>query len=339
MLSSRLSFVALIVSFASLSACAVPYSEPAEEERTGDDAQAIKGGSLATDYPESVLLLMTVNGTPKSLCSGSLLAPNVVLTAGHCVHGFDSWTVTAPFAGGQTSVTSQAVTYDWNTDSDNVDPDAHDIALVLLDTPITLASYPTLADVALPDGSKVVNVGRINNGQLSSTALYKSKPVTVTSAASSGYPFDYMASEVIEHGDSGGPVYIPGTHTIVAANSGGGGGTEILARVDLLHDWLLQQIASHSSTGGGPGGSDPGTGSGDQGGSDPGGGGSDPGDPGNPGDPSGPGGDYCAGLPPFGRCYGNTLLICENGVVKPISCAALGRFCGFDYTHGRFSCG
>jgi len=315
MFSSRLSFVTLIVSFASLSACSVSYSESADPERTGDDSQAIKGGSIATDYPESVLLMMTVGGTPKSLCSGSLLAPTVVLTAGHCVHGFDSWTVTAPFAGDQTSISRSGVTYDWNTDSDHVDPNAHDVAIVILDTPITIASYPTVAASPLADGSSVVNVGRINNGQLSSKALYKSKPLAVKSAESAGYPFDYMGSEIIEHGDSGGPVFIPGSHTVVAVNSGGGEGTEILARVDLVHDWILKQIPSNgdTGTGGGQGGSDPGTGTstgGGQGGSDPGtgtgastSGGSDPGDP---------DGNTCPEVPPFGRCYGNTLLTCDS---------------------------
>ncbi len=272
MLLSRPSLAVLVGFFASLSACAVPSTESDEPEIIGDDTQAIKGGSLATDFPESVLLLMKVGGSPKSLCSGSMIAPKVVLTAGHCVHGFDSWTVTAPFANGQTSSTTKSTTFDWHVDGDTVDPDFHDVALVLLDTPINLASYPTLAPTPLADGSEVVNVGRINNGQLSNTALYMSKPVTVKSATSSGYPFDYMATEVIEHGDSGGPVFIPNTHTIVAVNSGGGGGTEILARTDLLHDWIVQKVAANGGTGG-------------QGGNDPG----DPGDPGNPGDPGDPG--------------------------------------------------
>ena len=341
MLLSRPSLAVLVGFFASLSACAVSSTEFDEPERLGDDTQAIKGGSLATDYPESVLLLMKVGGSPKSLCSGSMIAPRVVLTAGHCVHGFDSWTVTAPFANGQTSVSNKSTTFDWHVDGENVDPNFHDVALVLLDTPIDLASYPTLATSPLADNSKVVNVGRINNGQLSNTALYMSKPVTVKSAASSGYPYDYMATEVIEHGDSGGPVFIPNTHTIVAVNSGGGGGTEILARVDLLHDWLAQQISSNggggASTGsGGQGGGNPGTTTGS------GSGGSNPGDPGDPGDP-GPGnpggpGNYCPGLPPFGLCYGNTLLTCQNGSVQPTNCSAYGRVCAFSPAQGRFAC-
>jgi len=41
---------------------------------------------------------------------------------------------------------------------------------------------------------------------------------------------------------------LSGTHTILAVNSGAGGNTQVLARVDLLADWLTSQVASHSGT-------------------------------------------------------------------------------------------
>lgn len=250
------SLVALFA-LAPLAACLAPVTDSEEQinaEVVGRGDRAIVGGSKATAYPESVLINMKQNGVVTSACSGSVIAPKVVLTAGHCVYGFNGWDVIAPYASGQKASAKTAATYDWTNASETVDPNMHDIGLVFLDKAITLTTYPTLAKTPLSNGSQVVNIGRINNGVMSSTNLYVSKAITVNNASSYGYPFDYIAKEVIESGDSGGPDLIPGTHTIVAVNSGGGGGTEVLARVDLLYTWIQNQVAAHGGTGGTTGG-------------------------------------------------------------------------------------
>jgi hypothetical protein len=218
--------------------------EPVESE-----VAPIIGGAQAGAFPEAVLVDMLRGGQMVAACSGSVIAPRVVLTAGHCVRGFDGWRVTAPHACGQTSSAGSGASYDWDTDSDTVDPDAHDLGLVFLDGPISVASYPVVADAPVDDGALVINVGRIQDGQFSSTSLFESQPVAVSDAASKGFPFDYLASQIIQSGDSGGPDFLSGTHTIVAVNSGAGGGTEVLARVDLLADWIQQQVASHGGGG------------------------------------------------------------------------------------------
>src|SRR5262249_54430241 len=112
-----------------------------------------------------------------------------------------------------------------------------------------LKSYPALASTAVASESQVVNVGRIQSGQMSHTALFVSKPMTVIDGVHAGFPFSYAASEIIESGDSGGPDLLSDTHTIVAVNAGAGGGAEVLARVDLLHSWIHEQVDAHGGRG------------------------------------------------------------------------------------------
>jgi hypothetical protein len=175
-----------------------------------------------------------------------------VLTAGHCVDGYTKWTVAAPYAGGQEILTTDATTYDYQGNGQMVNPNQHDVGLIFLDTPIDLPAYPLIVQSKLPNSSQVLNIGRIKDGMLSHTQLFVSQPVSIKDGVDVGFDFDYYATEVIEPGDSGGPVVLPGAlpHTIVAVNSGGGQGIELLARVDLLYSWIQDQIQSH----GGPGG-------------------------------------------------------------------------------------
>ena len=57
---------------------------------------AVTDGELdGEDHPHVVLLLMEVGGAPAFRCSGTLIAPTFLLTAGHCTNNFPD----APFTG------------------------------------------------------------------------------------------------------------------------------------------------------------------------------------------------------------------------------------------------
>jgi hypothetical protein len=59
-------------------------------------ALAVTDGKLdGNDHPAVVLLLMEVGGQPAFRCSGTLLSPRVVLTAGHCTNNFPG----SPYTG------------------------------------------------------------------------------------------------------------------------------------------------------------------------------------------------------------------------------------------------
>lgn len=229
--------------------------DPEVSDNTKPTTAPIIGGKTATAYPEAALVDMYQSGSLAAYCSGSVIAPQVVLTAGHCVDGFDGWKITTPFASNQKANASSGTTYDWaEHGSETVNPNHHDIGLIFLDSAITLSSYPTLSSSKLADGSKIVNIGRIGSGTLSTTALYYGAATSITDATSSGFPYDYVSTDVIESGDSGGPDMVSGTHTIASVNSGAGGGTQVLARVDLLKSWIDSQVAAHGGYSGGGGG-------------------------------------------------------------------------------------
>ena len=234
-MSKHLLSLALLALAVAPVGCAV---QQASEDDSESSSEAIVNGKLASSYPEAALI-----DTKDFLCSGTVIAPRVALTAGHCVIGAKSWTVTTPFSGNQSAVGHKIYTQ-YKETGEEVNPDQIDVAVIILDTPITLSSYPKLATTKVADGTKGINVGRIKNNVASDTQLFKGISVSLSDATADGYPLDYTAKEIIESGDSGGPVYVGtgASRKIVAVNSGAGGGTEVLARVDLLITKINQVI-------------------------------------------------------------------------------------------------
>jgi len=113
------------------------------------------------DHPWVVLLVMDIGGEPALRCSGTLLSPTVVLTAGHCTSNYpsepytgmrvftesdvDNGNNTYPFAGGPNSV--EAVLWAAHPLYEDDPFWYHDVGVVILEEPIYLDEYGVLPEV------------------------------------------------------------------------------------------------------------------------------------------------------------------------------------------------
>ena len=96
-----------------LALLSLPSQGCADEGPTADAQSAdIVAGETAEGYPEAVLVTMRDGWGVIGHCSGTLVAPTVVMTAGHCVDGASSWMIVAPYAGGQWKRATRAQVYD-----------------------------------------------------------------------------------------------------------------------------------------------------------------------------------------------------------------------------------
>ena len=111
-------------------------------------------------HPYVGLLIFDVGGRPAWRCSGTLLSPTVMLTAGDCTYGATGGRVwfqsdvmadpgsKYPFAGGTSIEFAEIHTHPQYNDAAFF---LHDTGIVILSQPVNRDWYPTLAPVGLLD--------------------------------------------------------------------------------------------------------------------------------------------------------------------------------------------
>jgi MYXO-CTERM domain-containing protein len=265
---------ALLLGLASLSSC----SEAPRAEAIGQRHEAIINGtpdSGAAAHESVVLLSLTSQG---ELCSGSLIAPNLVLTARHCVSSnvvegigcdIDGNSQNGDQVGADLDPTSivvltgqapnpfgQGVAFGkkiYHPAGNNLCN--HDIALILLSnsvpgaTPMSLrfAFGPQIGEVTTP-----VGYGKTTSSDFSAGSRYRRENTPIVSVGQdlnfSTASNEFVMGQSTCQGDSGGPVLASDTGAILGVTSRGGdcfNGFQQFTRVD-SHKALIEQALSEA---------------------------------------------------------------------------------------------
>ena len=221
-------------------------------------AGAVTGGQPDGDaHPQVGLILAPAPEGGSYICSGSLIAPDVVLTAGHCTFLFSALGIKEISVSFDSVITADSTFYEsrkWYTHPDYVDDDwpfTVDVGVIILrdnlDLPLAYLPEPYLLNSVIPeDGAsdqQFVDVGYGQTGvETGGGPPQANFPLERRQSTQTYHPggneqlgvihglTDLMlmlkANPSSRHGsgcggDSGGPIFLGDTATVVAIHTGG----------------------------------------------------------------------------------------------------------------------
>ena len=275
MKKARIPVLALVLSIALILGAAL--SVGAIQFGTPDDG----------NHPYVVMCVFDVGGSPAWRTTGFLISPTVVITAGHGTDGASGGRVTnsetiPPYAGNPTDYpfpgpwaveASKIYTHpDYRAVPGNGLPefDAYDVGIVILSEPIVLAEYAELPDPNLVEtlsnmaGVDLVGYGvneQQRGGGVSPYDAWTWERMRCYAPANIVPSQDRISDMFVmltanpgqgrggtTFGDSGGPILLAGTNTVIANNSfvtnANCDGVTYAQRIDIpeVLDWISETI-------------------------------------------------------------------------------------------------
>ena len=341
--------LAAVSSVAVLAGCAATGGGGGSGDSSGGrKGNPIVNGQETSDYPEAGVLLMQ----GQAFCTGTLIAPRSVLTAGHCVDGQDASQFTFGIGASQDQLdTELSVVGAVQHPQFDMQQLSNDVAVVTLgeDAPIApMPMNPSMDQSWIGKSVRLVGYGVDDGPSQSNAGIKRMVDVTIDKVDPTTLHYTTQQGQTACNGDSGGPAFSDDGGQLVVAGITSYGDQNcqqygVYTRVDAYLDFINEQIqAGGGQGGGGQGGAGQGgNGQGASGASDPGIGGSGAGDPGfggsgagDPGGDPGGGGDNCFGVTYEGECDGDTVVWCENGELMWQDCMV----CGYNPQEGYFDC-